>query len=279
MGRGPLPPHLAQWPGQVRPARLPLAEQTQHEYPGVGRRRRDRLKQPHRRHVRPVQVIDDQEQPALAGGGAQRGDHVVEEVETAAALAAGRVQQQGTRLTQLAQDLYPRPVRRRALALQTGAPRGPHARVSRSPYQRVGQGRLAGARLTLHEHQTPTAQAGRRKPALNVGEFAAPSDKEVVIHGPTVAPICARQCEYHDEWFPGRHPARSRPSVRGWHHPPPPDSAACAWAASSPSSAPPRSAQSVTPFVPLAVYIDRYRYPFTLTVHVLVEPSWECSPC
>jgi hypothetical protein len=65
-GSGPLPRNRAQGIGQLAPReRLSPPVQADHQQPGVGRRRRDRLQQPHRRHIRPVQVVHDQQQATV----------------------------------------------------------------------------------------------------------------------------------------------------------------------------------------------------------------------
>ncbi len=149
----------------------------------MGRYGRDRLGQPHRRHIRPVQVVYHHEQAMLHGGPSQRVHNGVEDVVPVAGFAAGRIQQGRPRLAQLPQDLQPRPVRRRPLTLQTGTPRRPHARTPSPVHQLVSEGRLAGAGLPLDQHRCTTTGASGLEPTLEEGYLARTTDQGIASHG------------------------------------------------------------------------------------------------
>jgi hypothetical protein len=157
-----------------RPRQLGVPVGAEQQHPCVPQVGGGELDQPQRRLVRPLQVVDDQDQRAARGQPGERRDHRLGQPEPRISRRhrrrrrrpldqVGRRPQLGARGPGRPQQLDPRPVRRHRRPVP--ADRGQHQRPALAglPGQLAEQRTLADARLAGDEHQPAVAGERRRQ--------------------------------------------------------------------------------------------------------------------
>ena len=179
----PLPADRLQKGHLLGPDHL-FAMQPEHDDRNISDTAGQRLEQHERAGIRPVQVIQYDQQPARHGRIPHDRDHVFEQPEPAGRLPfQGQVAEGRRRLAEGRKDGQPRRVRRPAIPFATGTPYNPQPSLPRLPRDRVGQGRLTDTGLTQRKNHHATMASPRDgQPLIERGQLPLPPDKQPRLH-------------------------------------------------------------------------------------------------
>jgi hypothetical protein len=134
-----------------------------------------------------MQVVDDRDQTGATRNRAKCVGNLTEEWEAASSVGHVRGSQAGGRLSELLEYLQPRSVRRCALTLEAGAPRGGHAQVTCLSGHGMGEGGLAKTGVTVDQDHAAAAGVDLCEPAIDVSTFLTAADQEAARHVITLA--------------------------------------------------------------------------------------------
>jgi hypothetical protein len=157
---------------------VPVGGQRHHRH--VAHRSRQVGEKPDRPDVRPVQVVDDQQEGVVGGGAADMRRDAVEEPQAAELGVVGRVAcvnlESGV-FRELVRQLLPRPERRRVLRFPTPRLRNRHPFLCRPVGELLAQTGLPDACLPGQQHQPAVAGDGAHERRLELAQLTKPSDE------------------------------------------------------------------------------------------------------
>jgi hypothetical protein len=116
-----------------------------------------------RRLVAPVDIVEDDDQPALRGGALQRLGHIIEDAEPVLRRLDVTTEHAVWLDSQRAQHLPPRPERRRTLSFPASSPRDRGTAGEGDPSELLGESGLADAGLAWRRERGDRFHGGRHR--------------------------------------------------------------------------------------------------------------------